>query len=96
MKQDGKDANMHNQKRSDNGILVQSLWSAIFHGTRLRHICDDDQRVFLLKTINWRKQETKVVDAATGEIFRFPWNELEFVDDIEANLPGWPPAPKIV
>lgn len=87
---------MRNPKPSDNDILVQSLWSAIFQGTRLRHIRDDEQRVFLLKTINWRKHETKVVDAATGEIFRFPWNELEFVDAIEANLPGWPPAPKRV
>ena len=82
----------HETQEAD--TLVQQLWSAIFRGTRLRHVVDNDPRVFILKSIVWGRQETKVIDIATGDIFRFPWNELEFLDPIEGNLPGMPPAPK--
>jgi len=75
--------------------LVQSLWNAIFRGTKLRHVgAGKDPRIFVLKSIIWGRQESKVIDTETGEIFRFPWTELEFVDPVDGNLPGWPPAPK--
>ena len=73
--------------------LVQSLWNAIFAGTRLRHVAANDPRVFILKSIVWGRQESKVIDTETGEVSRFPWTELEFLDPVEGNLPGLPPAP---
>ncbi len=87
---------MKSHPSPDQDPVVQSLWSAIFQGTRLRHVGANDPRVFILKTILWGRQETKVMDVATGEVFRIPWDQLEFVDSIDSNLPGWPPAPKIV
>jgi hypothetical protein len=74
---------------------VQALWNAIYAGTRLRHVGKSDPRIFILKAILWARQETKVVDVETGEIFRFPWTELEFMDHVEGNLPGFPSATKI-
>ena len=82
---------MDNHQHHDQGTLVQSLWNAIFAGTRLRHI-GDDQREFVLKSINWHRQESKVVDTETGQVLRLPWTELEFLDPIESNLPGCPRA----
>ncbi len=85
----------HNHNSHD--TLVQSLWTAIFRGTRLRHVGTvKDPRVFALKSIIWGRQESKVIDTETGEVFRFPWHELEFLDPVDGNLPGWPPAPKTV
>jgi hypothetical protein len=83
----------HNSEPSDH--LIQSLWSAIFRGTRLRNIAVNDQREFVLKSVVWSRQRSKVVDIETGEVFEFPWTELEFLDPIVANLPGMPAAPKI-
>jgi hypothetical protein len=70
----------------------QALWNAIFAGTRLRHLDANDARVFVLTAILWGRQESKVIDVNTGEVFRFPWNELEFLDPVESNLPGFPEA----
>ena len=83
---------MHSIKPDPSDTLVQALWNAIFSGTRLRHATCDDQRVFVLKSIVWDRQESKVIDTETGEIFRFPWDQLEFLDPIDGNLPGMPPA----
>jgi len=47
-----------------------------------------DARVFVFKSIIWGTQETKVIDADTGEVL------LELVERIEGNLPGIPPVPK--
>jgi hypothetical protein len=86
---------MQSSKGETPDVIVQTLWNAIFSGTRLKRVgAGEDQRTFILKAILWGSQESKVIDAETGEIFRFPWTELEFVDTIEANLPGWPSAPK--
>ena len=85
---------MHSSINNSHDTLVQSLWAAIFRGPRLRHVSAvKDSRVFVLKSIVWGKQESKVIDTETGEVFRFPWEELEFLDPIEGNLPGLPPAP---
>lgn len=83
----------HSSARDKDG-LVHSLWNAIFAGTRLRHVAVNDHRVFVLKSINWARQESKVIDTATGEVFRFPWDQLEFLDPVNGNLPGLPAAPK--
>jgi hypothetical protein len=86
---------MDNHQRQEHDTLVQSLWTTIFQGTRLRHVgTDKDPRIFVLKSIDWRRQESKVTDVDTGETSRFPWNELEFIDPIEGNLPGWLRGPK--
>jgi hypothetical protein len=84
---------MNDDKENQQEGLVQELWSAIFSGTRLRHIGSNDSRVFVLKSIVWGQQESKVVDIQTGKIFRFPWAELEFLDPIDVGLPGIPAAP---
>jgi hypothetical protein len=86
---------MQSSKGETPDAIVQALWNAIFSGTRLKHVGPvEDKRVFILKSIIWSRQESKVIDTETGEVSRFPWTELEFVDPIEANLPGWPSAPK--
>ena len=86
---------MRSSRADSSDTLVHALWNTIFSGTRLKHIGPvEDKRVFVLKSIIWGKQESKVIDTETGEVSRFPWTELEFVDPIEANLPGWPTAPK--
>jgi hypothetical protein len=82
----------HDKDKDD---LVHSLWNAIFAGTRLRHVAANDPRVFVLKSIVWNRQESEVIDVDTGQVFRFPWDELEFLDPGESNLPSMPPAPKI-
>lgn len=79
-------------KPADNDI-IQALWTAILRGTRLRHIRGNDPRIFVLRSINWARQETKVIDTANGEVCRFPWKELEFVDPVAAKVPGWPAPP---
>ena len=81
--------------RQDNGKneVIQSLWNAIFSGTRLRHVGANDPRVFILNAILWSQQESKVIDVDTGEILRFPWTELEFIDPVESNIAEFPPAP---
>jgi hypothetical protein len=85
---------MHSDKPDSPDTLVQALWNAIFTGTRLKHVgAGKDPRIFVLRSILWGSQETKVVDTATGENFRFPWSELEFIDPVESNIPGWPPPP---
>ena len=80
---------MDNHQPRNHDSLVQSLWNAIFAGTRLRHI-GDDQREYVLKSINWHRQESKVVDTETGQVLRLPRTELEFFEPIESNLPGFP------
>jgi hypothetical protein len=85
---------MDNRQEHDKDTPLQSLWNAIFAGTRLRHVAGNDSRIFVLKSIVWDRQESKVTDVATGEVFRFPWDQLEFLDPVESNLPGMPPAPK--
>ena len=85
---------MDDHQTHEKDTLVQSLWTAILRGTRLRHATANDSRVFVLRSINWGRQESKVIDTETGEVLRFPWTELEFLDPIEGNLPGLPPAPK--
>ncbi len=82
------------QEHQGDDTLVQALWSAIFAGTRLRRVAANDPRVFVLKSINWAGQNSKVIDITTGEVFRFPWNDLEFLDPVDVNLPGVPPAPR--
>ena len=84
---------MDNPQKQEKDTLVQSLWNALFAGTRLRRVTANDPRVFVLKSIVWDRQESKVIDTETGEIFRFPWDQLEFLDPIDGNLPGMPPAP---
>jgi len=87
---------MHSKKPESEETLVHALWNAIFRGTRLKHVgAGEDPRIFVLKAILWRSQESKVIDVDTGEIFRFPWTELEFLDPVESNIPGFPLAPKI-
>ena len=89
-----KDDEMNHHQHHDHDALVQALWSAIFRGTRLRHVgAEEDSRVFVLRSILWGRQESKVVDVNTGEVFRFPWTALEFLDPVEGHLPGMPPAP---
>ena len=85
---------MDNNQDHDRDTVVRSLWNAIFSGTRLRHI-GDGQREYVLRSIIWDRQESKVVDTETGQVLRFPWAELEFLEPVAENLPGWP-APKIV
>lgn len=85
---------MDDHQKHEKDTLVQSLWTAIFRGTRLRHIREDDPRVFVLKSVIWGRQESKVIDVETGEVFRMPWDQLEFLDPVEGNLPGLPQAPK--
>ncbi len=86
---------MRNHKIEPPDALVQALWAAIFQGARLKHVgACDDPRVFILKSILWDRQESKVLDTTTGEVFRFPWTELEFLDPVDVNLPGVPPAPR--
>jgi hypothetical protein len=87
---------MDNRQEHEKDTLAQSLWNAIFAGTRLRHVSANDSRVFELKSILWSRQESRVIDTETGEVFRFPWTELEFLDLVEGNLPELPPAPKIL
>ncbi len=77
----------------DKDAVICSLWNAIFAGTRIRHV-GDDRREYVLRSIIWGQQERKVVDVETGEVFRFPWTELDFIDPVEGNLPEWPPAPE--
>jgi len=84
---------MHNSRDDSDDTFVQLLWTAIFRGTRLRLVTGNDPRVFVLKSVIWGRQESKVIDVDTGEVYRFPWDELEFLDPIEGNLPGLPPAP---
>ncbi len=84
---------MNNHEHPEHETSVQALWNAIFSGTKLRHVTANDPRVFVLKAILWGRQESKVVDVDTGEILRFPWTELEFLDPAESNLPGWLQAP---
>ncbi len=85
---------MDDHQPHEHNSLVQALWTAIFSGTMLRHIgAVKDPRIFVLKSILWGKQETKVIDTETGQVFRFPWDELEFLDPVEGNLPGFPPTP---
>ncbi len=82
------------QEHQGDDTLVQALWGAIFAGTRLRRVVANDPRVFVLKSINWAGQNSTVIDTTTGEVFRFPWNDLEFLDPVDVNLPGVPPAPR--
>jgi hypothetical protein len=89
-----KENKMDNRQEHEKESLTKSLWNAIFAGTRLRHVSANDQRVFVLKSIVWDRQESKVIDTATGEVFRFPWDQLEFLDPVNGNLPGLPAAPK--
>jgi hypothetical protein len=87
---------MQSSKGETPDTIIQTLWNAIFAGTRLKHVGPvKDPRVFVLKSIIWGNQETKVIDVDTGEVFRFPWTELEFLDPVESNIPGFPPVPKI-
>lgn len=86
---------MDDRQHREKDTLVQSLWNAMFAGTKLRRVAANDPRVFVLKSIVWDRQESRVIDTQTGEIFRFPWDQLEFIDPVEGNLPGMPPAPKI-
>jgi hypothetical protein len=80
-------------KQESPDAITQALWSAIFRGTRLRRIRQDDPRIFILRSINWGRQQSKVQDVETGQVFIFPWTELEFVDPVESNLPEWAKAP---
>lgn len=84
---------MHNSRDDSDDTLVQLLWTAIFRGTKLRLVTGTDHRVFVLKSVIWGRQESKVIDVDTGEVYRFPWDELEFLDPFEGNLPGLPAAP---
>jgi hypothetical protein len=85
---------MRNNKPDSEETLVHALWNAIFSGTRLKRVGDEDRRTFILKAILWQSQESKVVDVNTCEVFRFPWTELEFLDPPDGNLPGLPLASK--
>ncbi len=85
---------MHINKDDSQGTPVQAVWVALFRGMKLTHVAEDDSRVFLLQSINWGTHSTEVIDADTGETLIFAWNDLEFVEPIESNLPGFPPAPK--
>ena len=85
---------MHHSKDDSQGTPVQAVWVALFRGMKLTHVAEDDSRVFLLQSINWGTHSTEVIDAETGETFVFPWNDLEFVEPIESNIPGYPPASK--
>ncbi len=78
---------MDNYQPPDHDSLVQSLWTAIFRGTRLRHVGDNDPRAFILKAILWGREVCRVINVDTGEVSLFPWTELEFLDEIETNLP---------
>jgi hypothetical protein len=80
-------------KQESPDTLSQALWSAIFHGTRLRHVRQDDTRIFVLRSVNWGRQQSKVEDVETGEVHCFYWDELEFLDPVETNLPEWPSPP---
>ena len=73
--------------------LFKLFGAAIFQGARLQHVgACDDPRVFILKSILWDRQESKVLDTTTGEVFTLPWTELEFLDPVDVNLPGVPPG----
>jgi len=85
---------MDDHQLQEHDTLVQSLWNAIFAGTRLQHVTDEDQRVFVLRSVIRRRQESKVIDTETGEVFRFPWTRPEFIDPIEGIIPGWPLPPE--
>ena len=85
---------MKSSKIDSHDPLIQSLWTAIFRGTRLRHVAANDSREFVLRSIIWSRQESKVIVTETGDVFLFPWTELEFLDPVESNIPGMPPAPK--
>jgi hypothetical protein len=85
---------MHHSKDDSQGTPVEAVWVALFKGMKLTHVAGDDSRVFLLQSINWGRHATTVIDADTGETFVFPWNDLEFTEPIESNIPGIPPAPK--
>ncbi len=85
---------MHHSKDDSRGTPVQAVWVALFRGMKLTHVAEDDSRVFLLQSINWGTHSTEVVDAVTGETLIFPWNDLEFLEPIESNLPGFPSSPK--
>ena len=85
---------MANEDHPEHQHSTQALWNAIFSGTKIRHVGPtEDPRVFVLRSILWGRRESKVTDVATGEIYRFPWHELEFVDPVETNCSGFPPAP---
>jgi len=87
---------MDDGQHREKDTLVQSLWNAIFRGTKLRYVgAGKDPRIFVLKSINWARQESRVIDVESGEVFRFPWTELEFLDPVDGNIPGMPPVPKI-
>ncbi len=66
---------MHSRKNNSQDTLVQSLWSAIVQGTRLRHVGDNDPRVFILKSILWGREACRVINVDTGEATLFPWTE---------------------
>lgn len=83
---------MHHSKNDSQATPVQAVWGALFKGMKLTHVAEDDSRVFLLQSINWGTHSTEVIDAGTGETFIFPWNDLEFAEPVESNIPGFPPA----
>lgn len=80
---------MNNEQYPDSNKLMRLVWTAMLRQSRLRHVGDgEDPRVFILRSINWRTQDCKVSDVATGEVFRYPWRELEFLHSVKGNIPG--------
>ena len=85
---------MDNDQPRDSDTLAQLLWNAIFSGTRLRRVGTNDQRVFLLRSILWDSQASRVIDMETGQVSVLPWTKLEFLDPVDVNLPGGSLSPE--
>jgi hypothetical protein len=80
---------MNDKQHPDPARLLRLVWTAMLRQFRLRHVgCGEDSRVFVFRSINWRTQDCKVSDVATGEVFRYPWRELEFLHSVKGDIPG--------
>ncbi len=76
-------------KERRTSALTQAIGNWLFGGNRVYRLAEPD-RVLKQRKIHWDRESVDVEDE-TGQVFYdVPWDDLEFVDDIEFHLPDEP------
>jgi len=66
--------------------VMQAIGDWLFRGNLVYRLSEPD-RILKQRKIHWDKQTCDVEDEDGTVFYNVPWDDLEFVDDIEFHLP---------
>ena len=66
--------------------VMKAIGNSLFRGNRVYRLSEPD-RPLKQKTIHWDRETCDVEDEDGGVFYGIPWDELEFVDDVDYHFP---------